>query len=123
MRGIKVSLRISVPEWGQYFVPLPGGHTDERGVFALNLPRIEPNRMVRMADEGRVPIDVGIDRDRLEVRTLEHAQRLDGTDAAYRRFPAIEDGEPANGVTGTQWRPPRWVSDRCAKPGMEPRCE
>ena len=79
--------------------------------------RVEPNRMVRVTDKGRVAIDVGIDRDRLEIRTLERSQRLDGTNAANCRFPAIEDGDPANGVTGAHWRPLCWASGRTAKPG------
>ncbi len=35
--------------------------------------RFEPNRVVRVADKGRVAIDVGIDRDRLEIRILERS--------------------------------------------------
>ncbi len=35
--------------------------------------RFEPNRTVRVADEGRVAINVGLVRDRLEIRTLERS--------------------------------------------------
>ena len=33
--------------------------------------RVEPNRTIRVTDKGRVAIDVGVDRDRLEIRLLE----------------------------------------------------
>ena len=83
----------------------------------------EPNRVIRVPDERRVAIDVGIDCDRLEIRILERSQRFDGTDAAHRRFPAIEDGESVNGSFSTQRRTPCSTWDRYAMLAYEASCE
>ncbi len=58
--------------------------------------RVEPLDGVGVAHEGRVAIDVGVERDHPQLGALVRAQRLHGADAAHRRLAAVHDGEPAD---------------------------
>ena len=57
--------------------------------------RGDPNGAVGMANERRIAIDVGVERDHREVGAFEGAQRLHRSHAAHRRLPAVDDGDPA----------------------------
>ena len=85
--------------------------------------RAQAHGVVRVAHEGRVAIDRGVEGDALQVGPLQRAQRLHGADAAHGRLAAVDDGEAPDAGSGRQrGSSERPMPFRWRVIGSPPRC-
>ena len=57
--------------------------------------RAEPDRGVRLLDEERAAVRIGVERDRLEARVVVPLELAHGADESHRRLAAVHDGDAA----------------------------